>query len=81
MCGPDVLFSPSLCVHVYSCSSSRPLQVTNLRDEVARVQQVLSNKEEESAESIQKAAADLQKASLKLFEMAYKKVRVMCSQP
>ena len=51
-------------------------QVTNLRDEVARVRQVLTNKDEESAESIQKAGADLQKASLKLFEMAYKKVCV-----
>ena len=50
------------------------VQVTKLRDEVARVRQVLSNRDEESAESIQKAGADLQKASLKLFEMAYKKV-------
>ena len=38
------------------------------------MRQVLTNKDEESAESIQKAGADLQKASLKLFEMAYKKV-------
>ena len=43
---------------------------------MARVQGVLANKEEETAESIQKAGADLQKASLKLFEVAYKKVGV-----
>ena len=51
-----------------------PPQVTKLRDEVAKVHQVMANKDEESAESIQKAGAELQKASLKLFEMAYKKV-------
>lgn len=52
------------------------LQVANLRDEVAKVRQVLTNKDQETAESIQKAGADLQKASLKLFEMAYKKVTI-----
>ena len=41
---------------------------------MVKVRKVLDNKEEESAESIQKAGAELQKASLKLFEMAYKKV-------
>ena len=50
--------------------------MATLREEVAKVRQVLTNKEEESAESIQKAGADLQKASLKLFEVAYKKVRL-----
>ena len=51
--------------------------MTKLRDEVAKVHQVMANKDEESAESIQKAGAELQKASLKLFEMAYKKVSVV----
>ena len=49
-------------------------QVTKLRDEVTKVREVLANKDKESVETIQKAGADLQKASLKLFEMAYKKV-------
>ena len=65
-------------LHIYTIVLNLPTghQVTNLRDEVARVRQVLTNKDEESAESIQKAGADLQKASLKLFEVAYKKVCV-----
>ncbi|CAI7997771.1 Stress-70 protein, mitochondrial [Geodia barretti] len=63
-------------LHIYTIVLNLPTghQVTNLRDEVARVRQVLTNKDEESAESIQKAGADLQKASLKLFEVAYKKM-------
>lgn len=40
------------------------------------MREVLANKDQESVETIQKAGADLQKASLKLFEMAYKKVRI-----
>ena len=56
------------------CSSSPTPQVTKLRDEMAKVQQVLTDKETESAETIKAAAGELQKASLKLFEMAYRKV-------
>ena len=36
---------------------------------------MLENKDNESAENIKKATNELQQASLKLFEMAYKKVR------
>ena len=50
------------------------LQVTKLHEEMAKVRQVLDNKESETAESIKAAATELQKASLKLFEMAYRKV-------
>lgn len=35
---------------------------------------MLSNRDNETVESIKKATSDLQQASLKLFEMAYKKV-------
>jgi len=37
---------------------------------------VLSNRDNETAESIRTATTELQQASLKLFEMAYKKVRL-----
>ena len=39
---------------------------------------VLANRDNESAESIGKATGEMQKASLKLFEMAYKKVKTLC---
>lgn len=47
----------------------------NLKSEIEKVRKVLANKDEESADAIQSAAGEMQKASLKLFEMAYKKVR------
>lgn len=53
------------------------LQVDNLKKEMEKVRTVLANKENETAESIQEAASGMQKASLKLFEMAYKKVRLI----
>jgi len=45
-----------------------------MKELIATVRTVLSNKDQESPESIRKATSDLQQASLKLFEMAYKKV-------
>jgi hypothetical protein len=36
---------------------------------------MLSNRDNETVDTIKKATSDLQQASLKLFEMAYKKVR------
>ena len=45
------------------------------------MREVLANKDQESVETIQKAGADLQKASLKLFEMAYKKVCICILLP
>ena len=64
--------SPSL-----SLPLSFPLslsQVTKLKEEIQKVRDVLANRDNESAESIGKATGEMQKASLKLFEMAYKKV-------
>jgi len=52
------------------------LQCTKLREHIATVRKILENKDEESAENIKKATNELQQASLKLFEMAYKKVGV-----
>lgn len=40
-----------------------------------KVRDLLTNKDSETGENIKQAASDLQQASLKLFEMAYKKVR------
>jgi molecular chaperone DnaK len=39
-----------------------------------KVKKVLANKDNETADSIRAASGDMQKASLKLFEIAYKKV-------
>ncbi len=52
------------------------IQVENLKGEIEKVKKVLANKDNETAESIAAAAGEMQKASLKLFEMAYKKVRI-----
>ncbi len=51
-------------------------EVAKLKEEIEKVRGVLANRDNETAESIQKAAAEMQKASLKLFEVAYKKVGV-----
>lgn len=45
-----------------------------LREEIAKVREVLGNKENESPENIKTATSELQQSSLKLFEMAYKKM-------
>ncbi|ESO00354.1 hypothetical protein HELRODRAFT_185768 [Helobdella robusta] len=45
-----------------------------LNEQIAKVRQMLSNKDQETPENIKKATSDLQQASLKLFEMAYKKM-------
>ena len=50
-------------------------QCTSLKEKIAEVRKVLENKENESPEKIKEVTNDLQQASLKLFEMAYKKVR------
>lgn len=49
-------------------------QCIKLREHIATVHKILENKDAESAENIKKATNELQQASLKLFEMAYKKV-------
>lgn len=52
------------------------LQVDKLKEEIDKVRSVLADKDNVTAESIGAAAGEMQKASLKLFEMAYKKVSV-----
>ena len=46
-----------------------------LRQEIAQVRELLEKKDETDPDDIRKATSALQQASLKLFEMAYKKVR------
>ena len=49
-------------------------QCTKLKEQIQNVKTILANKDQETAESIKTATNELQQASLKLFEMAYKKV-------
>nr|AGO01990.1 heat shock 70kDa protein 9 [Monopterus albus] len=52
----------------------RRRKCTKLKEEISKVRNLLANKESETGENIKQAASNLQQASLKLFEMAYKKV-------
>ncbi len=45
-----------------------------MKDEIAKVRQLIANKDNETTEAMSEATNEMQKASLKLFEMAYKKV-------
>ncbi|PFX32332.1 Stress-70 protein, mitochondrial [Stylophora pistillata] len=45
-----------------------------LKEEINKVREVLARKDSETAESIRQAYSELQQKSLKLFEMAYKKM-------
>ena len=47
-----------------------------LKEKIASTRQVLANKDNETPEKIKEVCNDLQQSSLKLFEMAYKKVGV-----
>merc|ERR1712241_902908 len=49
-------------------------ECTSLKEKIAELQKVLDNREEESPERIRAKVNGLQQASLKLFEMAYKKM-------
>ena len=49
-------------------------QVTKLKEEIGKLREKLANKDNETAESIRESFGEMQKASLKLFELAYKKV-------
>jgi molecular chaperone DnaK len=49
-------------------------ECAKLREQIAAVRGILANKDTEKAETIKKSTSELQQASLKLFEMAYKKM-------
>ena len=48
--------------------------VTKMKDQIKEVREKLANKDNMSGEEIKKTVSDLQQSSLKLFEMAYKKM-------
>merc|ERR1712029_1050321 len=48
--------------------------VTKMKDQIKEVREKLANKDNMSGEEIKKTVNDLQQQSLKLFEMAYKKM-------
>merc|ERR1712038_2182886 len=49
-------------------------ECNSLKEKIAEVRKVLENRDEETPEKIKEATNDLQQSSLKLFEMAYKKM-------
>ncbi|KAK2717611.1 hypothetical protein QYM36_006399, partial [Artemia franciscana] len=49
-------------------------ECTKLKEEVEKLREVLANKEDKDPEEIRKSMNTLQQSSLKLFEMAYKKM-------
>ena len=51
------------------------LQSEKLKERLTKVKELLANKDSADPEEIKKEVGELQQASLKLFEMAYKKVR------
>lgn len=50
------------------------LQCDNLKKLIEELKKVIANKDEADPEDIKKATSELQQSSLKLFEIAYKKV-------
>ena len=48
--------------------------VTKIKEQIAKVREELANKDSMTGEEIKKTVGDLQQSSLKLFEMAYKKM-------
>lgn len=51
-----------------------PPQSDKLKERLTKVKELLSNRDSADPEEIKKEVSELQQASLKLFEMAYKKV-------
>uniref|UniRef100_A0A674DG80 Heat shock protein 9 n=1 Tax=Salmo trutta TaxID=8032 RepID=A0A674DG80_SALTR len=58
----------------------RRRKCNKLKEEITKVRDLLSRKDEETGENIKQSATTLQQASLKLFEIAYKKVIVSTPQ-
>jgi len=51
-------------------------EVTRIEELITKTKEALAKKEELSGEEIRAATNELQQASLKVFEMAYKKVKI-----
>lgn len=52
-------------------------QYNKLKDELTKLKEMMANKDNHTPEEIKTAAGEFQKDSLKLFEIAYKKVRIL----
>ena len=50
------------------------IQATKLREQMAGVKELIAKKDQVEVEELKQATTNMQQASLKLFEMAYKKV-------
>lgn len=67
------MFSPCTTIRMFF------FQVEELKKEVEKVREVLNKKDDlGSADELREAYQHLQQKSLKLFEMAYKKVNFLC---
>lgn len=73
MCVPSInlILQPELLISIFTL-----FQCDKLRQEIVQVRGLLEKKDEADPDDIRKATSTLQQASLKLFEMAYKKVRL-----
>lgn len=58
----------------FSFSFVSPEQCDKLREEITKVKELIANKDSADPEEVKKATSTLQQASLKLFELAYKKM-------
>lgn len=64
------------------CLLPAPVQVSTVKEEIEKLRGRLANKDNEDAETLKTATDELQQKSLKLFEVAYRKVSnrvVLCS--
>ena len=68
------------CCDLYTTCAPFVLQCEKLKELITKVRNMLANKDNEAPETIKTTVNELQQASLKLFEVAYKKVsRALCA--
>lgn len=65
------------CILLFSHCPHLLTQAASLKESIAKLREKITNKENETPESIRESFGELQKSSLKLFELAYKKVCVV----
>lgn len=51
------------------------MQANKLREQIAGVKELIAKKDQVEVEELKQATSNMQQASLKVFELAYKKVR------
>lgn len=55
------------------------MQANKLREQIAGVKELIAKKDQVEVEELKQATSNMQQASLKVFELAYKKVSTQCS--